>query len=309
VVYAGAIVLVEPGYLVLVRTWLGLYGQYLRNVLWYAMFPDWRALLPMLAIGGLAALSARGEAKPVHQVLVLASLGFWLGAVLQRKGFTYHHLTGGGLAFLALVLTGIASVVRRVRRPSELVIWIARGAVVGVVVWSTSVVVGEVAGRRLPAHLDPAYPQLRATVQALGRGQPLLVLSSNPAVGWPLTLEAEAIWAMPFMSQWQFPALYGEQLWRTGGIVHPTPFARRTGVERTFHEVMVESLERYRPTLIVVLAVDSTVWGFGGATRIDYLGYFGSDPRFRRIMESYRELPPHGRYRLFQRRVEAGSRR
>ena len=142
-------------------------------------------------------------------------------------------------------------------------------------------------------------------VQELVRGRPILALSSNPAAGWPLALEAGAIWGSRFMSQWQLAALYHDQLWRERGVVRPRPLEDRTGVERTFHEAMIADLERYRPTVIVVLAVDSSVRGFGGATRIDYLGYFGSDPRFLRIMAGYDELQRLGRYRLFRRRDPA----
>jgi hypothetical protein len=74
------------------------------------------------------------------------------------------------------------------------------------------------------------------------------------------------------------------------------------GIERVFHETMIEDLDRYQPRLILVLQVDSLVWGHGGATRLDYLAYLMPDPRFRQILSRYEDLGTNGRYGVYRRR-------
>lgn len=300
--YGVSILTVTPAYLAAALDWAPLYARYLRNSGIAILFPVWWSILPVAAATAVLALATKRRLGPAPFILLLASLGFWGGAVLQMKGLGYHYLTAGGLGFLVLALAGAGPGLGGVRRPSDLVLWLARATALVVVVWSLVVLLEEGAGRRPASHLDPRYQGLKTAVRELADSKPILVFSSNPAAGWPLTLEAGARWGSRFMSQWPLAGLYRDQLGQGPGVIRARPFPLRDGIERTFHEAMIADLLRYRPAAIVVLSVDSTERGFGGATRIDYLDYFGSDPRFVRLFAGYEEVGAFGRYRLFRRR-------
>jgi len=303
--YLASVVVLEPGYFRLAVTWADLYGRYLRQYfVYFAMFPNVWGVLPVFAALVLLAASLQGKRLPLHEVLLAASLGFWCAAVLQGKGLSYHHLPGAGYAVLLVGAVAMQPGRSGFSRPSDLILVLARAVSLAVPLIAGLALGLDLAVRRVPGDRDRDASRLLEIVRREAAGRRILVLSTNPASGWPLTLEAGARWGSRFMSQWQLAALYHDELWTVGGVVRPRPYSERRGVERIFHDAMIADLQRYKPQLILVLQVDSTVGGFGGATRIDYLSYFGSDLRFRAIIAGYDSMATVGRYRVLRRRED-----
>ena len=168
------------------------------------------------------------------------------------------------------------------------------------------------ANSRTPARVVTARtqtPALLPVVKQLAGGQPIIVLSSNPAMGWPLARDADTKWASRYMSLWPLPALYHRELWtRPFRIVRARDAKVTSDFEREFRDEVIQDLQRWRPRLIVIPIPDSTVAGWGGAFRFDYLEYFNTDPRFRELMLEFAPAERVGPYQLWIRREGLSNR-
>jgi hypothetical protein len=149
---------------------------------------------------------------------------------------------------------------------------------------------------------DPDLSRLIPVVRREAEGQPILVLSSNMASGFPLTTYAGADWGMRFPSLWLLVAAYQQQLRRSEPLAYRPP-ERRSGLERVMSNGVVEDFVASRPKLLLVLShgVDRPR---SGVRRIDYLRYFRMDPRFESAFRDYGFLQDVGQYRIF---VRAGG--
>jgi hypothetical protein len=70
--------------------------------------------------------------------------------------------------------------------------------------------------------------------------------------------------------------------------------------ERYLNQAVAEDLARYRPDVIMVLRNARDVPA-NSLRRIDYLAYFGRDPRIARQLRWYRHVEDVGQYRLYLR--------
>lgn len=301
--YLAAVLLLVPDYLPMAVRLAPWYGRYLDNGLAGALVMAGPLLL-LTAVAALAMRLAAARDEALSAALAVAFLGYFLAAIAQRKGFGYHYLaaTCFGVVLLARGWQTLAPL-RRPPRPSAL---IARGGVPLLLVTAGRAALDAADELRHPAaaryRTDPTYPLLLPAVRELAAGQAIVVLSSNPAVAWPLTLDAGTTWASRYMSLWPMPALYHSELWSLPPrVVTPNPPESRPPFERQFLDDVVADLERWPPRLIIVLEPDPTVPGWGGARRFDYLAYFGADPRFERIMAGYRKDRQVGAYTLWVR--------
>jgi hypothetical protein len=302
-VYFFVVLLLVPGYLPMAFRLGPWYDRYLNNgIAITTMLAG-----PVLLVTAFVALAQRAAARqedPLASSLTLTFLGFFAAAILQRKGFNYHFLAASAFGLVLLVRGWQVLDPRLGMRLSSL---LARS---GALLALFTMLRGSAdAARELSRpgadryRTDPTYPRLLPVVKQLAGGQPILVLSSNPAAGWPLTRDANTVWASRYMSLWPLPALHHQQLWtrpyrilrgREGG---PVP-----QFEHDFRNEVMQDLLRWQPRLIIVPVADSTVTGWGGAFRIDYLGYFDADPRFRDFMQDFSPADRIGPYTLWVRR-------
>jgi hypothetical protein len=256
------------------------------------------------AIGaGLALRRYRApDARLFIDVLVVATATLALVAVGQGKGWRYHFLPADILAALLLTLLVAPGVPHRARPVARVYFCLAAGILAAMVL---SVVPTEALrarhpqDRRLDADHDLAA--LLPVVRTVGPGEPVAVFSTNIASSFPLLLETGAKAAFRFPNFWPLVALYDDQI-RGDALVRTRAWERRTPLEQAFSEGLVKDLTRTRPALLLVLQVDTTARGWGGAQRFDYLGYFAATPGFAtKVMPAYRPGGTVGSYALYWR--------
>ncbi len=303
ILYFLAVVLLVPGYLPMAIRLKPWYDRYLNNGIAVT------TLLagPVLLLTSLVALAQRAAARredPLTSCLCLAFLGFFAAAILQRKGLNYHFFPAAAFG-LVLVVRGW-QVLDPGRKPGLSSLGARSGALLAlfVVLFGSADAVRELSTPGADRYrTDPTDPRLLPVVKELAGGQSFLVLSSNPATGWPLTRDANAIWASRYMSLWPIPALYHQELWtRPFRILRARDGGTAPQFEREFRNEVMQDLLRWQPRLIVVPVTDSTVAGWGGALRIDYLEYFNADARFRDFMRDFSPADTVGPYILWLRR-------
>lgn len=310
--YFLAVLLFVPDYLpmaVRLRPW---YDLYINNgIAGTILLADPLTLFAVLAI--LALRISTPIEDGLTTALSTVFLGFLAAAILQRKGFDYHFVGAACFGLLAIVRGWqvLATAGRvwpgpnktPVARPRPSLV-MARASILLVVAFVSRGLID--AGRELADpgdrryRTDPTYPRLLPVVKELAGGEPIVVFSSNPASGWPLTLDAGARWASRYMSFWPLPAIYDGQLWgNPTRIVDPNPVEQQSAFERRFIDEVIDDLERWAPRLIIVLRPDSTERQWGGAYRFDYVRHFHSNPRFAEVMGRYQERGSVGRYTIW----------
>ena len=258
----------------------------------------------MIAFAQWAAMVERDK---LSDVLRVACVGFFVAALLQRKGFVYHFLPATCYG-LVLVARGCQMPRRSTSLRPSLILARAGPLIVALIVITSGIdaareAVDPHADRY---HADPAYADLLRSVREGGGGAPIVVLSSNPASAWPLTLDAGVRWGSRYMSLWPLAGLYDTELWsRPYRTVEPRPPSRRPAFETRFVDEVVSDLASSAPGLIIVLNPDSTMKDAGGATRIDYLRYFQRDTRFANLFAPYIPWRQVGRYTLWIRRQDS----
>ena len=307
-IYVAAVLVLTPGYLPFALAVRPLYQTYLNNGVVGAIVLALITPLPLFLLAALAHWNVDREPDAVRDVLLAATLGFFFGAIAQQKGWRYHYVAALGYGFMLLA----AVVLRSVKRPSRqvsvmisaMVVRLSWLVVLGVTISVSAATLLELrAADQSQYREDPNLDLLLPVVRREAAGQRIMVFSSNPASGWPLTTEAGALWSSRYLHLWQLAALYHHELWDQDGPVVFRTLPQRTGLERQFHDAVIEDLERYSPRLLVVLELDDAMRSAGGAARLDYLKYFGEDPRFVRFFSNYDDIGRVGLYRLYRRRA------
>jgi hypothetical protein len=304
ILYAAVVLLLTPDYLPMALTLRPLYSSYLNNGIEGTLFLGLHTPWPWFLFVALAHWHVDRRPDASRSVLAAATLGFFLGAVLQQKGLGYHFLAANGFGFLLLVAVVLRTAGGLLWYPSAVIVRLGWLLVPALVLSASASTLLEIrAPDRTAYNADPSLDLLVPVVRREAAGGRIMVLSSNPASAWPLTTEAGTEWSSRYMSLWPLAALYHDQLVADdhGPIVFQ-PLAKRVGPERQFHDAVIDDLDRYRPRLLVVLERNESVGGAGGAARLDYLAYFGEDPRFVQFFADYRDIGEVGLYRLYRRR-------
>jgi hypothetical protein len=300
--YLVLVFLLVPYYVPMAIRLAPVYQAYLYNPAATVLLMAGPVLLFMPGFA-LAARANGPASDPLRDALTLGFLGFLAAAVLQQKGLDYHFLAAEGAGFLLLVRVWQTRPLRLGWKPSALVLRLGFCLILGIPVLRLMTLAKQItAPGGLRYYADPDYPEVLSTVGRLAGGQPILSLSSNMNDGWPLALELGVRWGSRYMHFWPMAAAYHDEiLARPLGVVRPRPYSKRSGQERAFSDELVEDLERFRPMVLIVVQPDSIEVLGGHARRFDYMGYFGSDPRFNRILRNYREAARVGIYRLLVR--------
>ena len=143
---------------------------------------------------------------------------------------------------------------------------------------------------------------LSTIVQREAAGKPIFVLSASSYPGFHLISRGRAQWPYRFWSLWPLPGLYRD----------PDPVTRKHAYrsldssqapERFVFDAVVSDFVRNPPHIVIVDA-GSPKHGWiqrEGSGGFDYLAYFGRDPRFASAFQTYEELPPIARFRIFRR--------
>lgn len=302
--YAAGVVLLTPAFFrvaLLLGPAYNRFGHYsFFTVLWTA---TGATLCFVAALAGVA-LYRQARHQALWLVVLIGLAASYVAGAAQLKSWTYHFLPARTLALILLGLAVIDS-----RRPFTLAVQRLYGAVAFGVL-GTSVLWAFAAGLLRVAQRDPVRTserqQLDRLVEAVRRHAPprgsLYVFSYTIGSSFPLVNYSDLRWASRFPHLWIIEAVYHDQLHADA----PMSFHEKAEMgpaERYLNDAVFEDLARYRPDVLLVLRHARDV-PENALRRIDYLGYFGRDPRIAVELGHYRLAEDVGQYRLY---VRAGT--
>jgi hypothetical protein len=145
--------------------------------------------------------------------------------------------------------------------------------------------------------------QLHQLVEAVQRHAPrdgsLYVFSYTINSSFPLVNYSNLRWASRFPHLWIIEAVYHDQLHAAAPLRYRSR-AEMGAAERYLNDAVYEDLARHRPDVVMVLRNARDVQE-NALRRLDYLGYFGRDPRIAAELRRYRFAEQVGQYRLYVR--------
>jgi len=303
--YSVAILLWAPGYLRLVRLLAGPYARFLYVPFWELLIRGPGALLTVFAVLASVSLQRYVRRAALLRVFTLGALACLVAGAAQQKGFSYHFYPAIALSTLVL---GVAVLESRdsVRNWVSSVYRVIALSVVATVVL-VACVNAAVSTVRPPRDLEQRnMEQLVPVVRTRARGEGVYVMSYNISSAYPLLNYAGARSASRFAQLWILASAYMDQLKGTQPLRYHTP-SEMSPSERFLNRAVLEDLQDQRPKLLIVLqhARDLPINGF---RRLDYVAYFGRDPRIKRIFEDYQLVTELEGYVVYE-RVTAGAQR
>lgn len=221
-------------------------------------------LLAMLAV---FAFTRSGKSDPAFRVLIAAAFGFAISYYVQLKGWAYHSYP-----MLALIVA--AAVIAFVRRWPEA----ARGE-------NTMERLRRLASALLIALLAGAsflwfsfFVDMRALNETVARAAPrgtILSISSDIAVGHPLTREVGGTWVGRVCSQWIAAGALALKL----GTGDPVLRAKLDAYEARDRTMLREDIRNRKPDIILVDRI-----------RFDWLRWAERDAALASELANYRPL-------------------
>ena len=297
--YIVAVITLTPDYIRLVLLLGGTFTSYLRSspLLLLLLAPG----AVLTAFAALAAIATRGagDESRARAVLTVAMLGSFLAAIAQQKDLRYHFYPSFALATVVLGLVaaqppshaGVSA-----RSYSAIAKWVV--AAVALVVLAGAVL-GALGGSRAERRRRAEFRELSEAVETRAWGEPIGVLSYHMGSAFPLVNYAHVGLASRFACLWILPATYWDALSGAGPIrYHAT--AEMQPSERLFDQAVGEDLLRARPRLLLILRPfpDERRYGF---RRLNYVAYFGRDPRLSEFFSGYQFVAAAGQYDLYER--------
>lgn len=301
--YALAVLGLTPEYVAVVRRLGGAYLSFLRNPpIMTLLFGD-GARLPLVALLAAVALRRRCTYSVAVTGLGVAIVGSLLVGIIQGKGWSYHFYPAFGVSLLLLGL-----LVATVTRPLP---WLAPriygvvsyGLLVAVLLGSITMGAWKVIHPKGPAvEPYPGFWDLAALVRARAAGQPVMVLSYNMRSAWPLIPYARAEYPLRYPHLWMLWVLYHDQFERAEPLAY-RPAGTEPPLEHELKNAVVADFERSLPRLLIALSSARDLPG-NDARRLDYLEYFGRDPRFARQLSFYTYVATLGQHDVYERLPE-----
>ncbi|HZF36414.1 MAG TPA: hypothetical protein VE914_21655 [Candidatus Angelobacter sp.] len=215
-----------------------------------------------------------GAADRQSDALAIASAGFFVGYVLQSKGWDYQLLPAGVTIFLAMawILTTLlarATPANQARRPQ-------------LIAWTTAALaLLALAPMIRGPFTNPFTDKLLPIVEKYASGGAIYGFTSHVWVGFPLVNEAGVGWSSRFPTQWLLPGAR-EQL---AGAANLDPDRKRKlqEIEQYVTDAVAVDFGRLPPDLVIV----DTDNPYMREANFDYIAYFQRDPRFARLWQSY----------------------
>jgi hypothetical protein len=299
--YAAGVAILTPQYFDLVRLLGPAYAGFGREPFLHVLVTAPGTTVCYLAALAGAALLRVSKHRTLWAVLLVALVASFVAGVAQLKGWGYHFYPA---RVFALVLLALA--VLDIRRPlvrSVQQVYAAAAFAALAAGLLLSVEEGIIRVR----HRDPARQAeqvlLDELVAAVRRRTPpggsLYVFSYTIGSSFPLVNYSGVRWASRFPHLWIIEAAYQDQLHAPRPLRFHTP-AEMDGAERYLNDAVYEDLTRNRPDVLMVLkhARDTMA---NSLRRVDYLAYFGRDPRIAGALGQYRLAEEVGQYQLYVR--------
>jgi hypothetical protein len=305
--YAAAVATLTPQYFDIVRLLGSAYGGFGRDPFVHVLITAPGTTVCYLAVLAAVALRRESKHRMLWTVLLVAMVGSFLAGAAQQKGWDYHFYPSRVFATVLLALA-VLDVRRPLARAVQQVYAAAAFAALAVSLL-LSVEQGIIRVRHRDAAREAEQRQLDELVAAVRRHLPqggsLYALSYTIGSSFPLVNYSGARWASRFPHLWIIEAVYQEQLHATRPLRFHTP-AEMGRAERYLNDAVYEDLTRYRPDVLMVLKHARDTVG-NSLRRVDYLAYFGRDPRIAGALSGYRLAEEVGQYLFYVRAASAGQ--
>jgi hypothetical protein len=305
VTYGLAVLSLTPEYLRLVVLAAGAYNRFLYDSFVHLLVTGPGASLSLVALLAFVALRRRAGHAALWDFLAIGVLACFLGGAVQQKGLRYHFYPSFALA---IVLLGLAATDARSplgRGVQRIYRVVARG-----VVATTVVIVGlQGVGQIATAGRDDEtarFEQLVDVVRGRAAGGRVFVMSYHIKSAYPLVNYSGVASASRFPQLWMLAAEYLDDLKADRPLRYHRP-DEMSPTERYLNAAVLADFEARRPEVLVVLrhARDLPLNAY---RRLDYLAYFGRDPRMARILGRYQHVTDIGEYAVYERLAEGRAR-
>jgi hypothetical protein len=299
--YAAGVAILTPQYFDLVRLLGPAYAGFGRDPFLHVLVTaPGTTVCYLAALAGVALLRA-SKHRTLWAVLLVALVASFVAGAAQQKGWGYHFYPSRVFALVLLALA-VMDIRRPLARPVQQVYAAAAFAALAV-----SLLLSVEEGIVRVRHRDPAREaeqrQLDELVAAVRRHTPrggsLYVLSYTIGSSFPLVNYSAVRWASRFPHLWIIEAVYQDQLHAPRPLRFHTP-AEMDRAERYLNDAVYEDLTRNRPDVLMVLKHARDTVG-NSLRRVDYLAYFGRDPRIAAALKRYRLAEEVGQYLLYVR--------
>jgi len=297
--YIVAVVTMTPDYVRLVLVLGGAFTTYLRSPPLYLLLLAPGAVLTAFAALAVIATRGAGDDSRARAVLAVAMLGSFLAGVAQQKDLRYHFYPSFALATLVLGLVAVQAI-SRVGVSARFYSGIAKYVVVAVaLVGLGGAVLDSLGGSQAERRRRAAFGELLEAVRTRARGEPIGVLSYHMGSAFPLVNYAHVGLASRFACLWLLPGTYADALLGGGPIRYRTP-AEMQAPERLLNQAVTEDLLSARPRLLLILRPfpDERRYGF---RRLNYVEYFGREPRLANLFAGYQLIAANGQYDIYER--------
>ncbi len=252
-------------------------------------------VLPLLP---LAVIAWRLPAARLSRAMIALTFVATAAGLLQGKGWDYHFFAARGalvLTFGAVIAEGAAHIAPLARlRWAPLAI--ATTAVALIFAFS-GVLNPPFKGPRNFA--NTAASRFLPVVQANAAGKPVLWLTTSIYPQFPVLNYTESRLAMPFMSLWVLPAVYGADS-APGGALAYHATTTMSGAEQLVWRSVIDGFTKSHPALVLVEQA-SREGAFRGLP-FDYLDYFLRDPAFAAEWSNYAPLTKVDNVTIYRRR-------
>jgi hypothetical protein len=300
-VYLTGVAFLTPDYPKLVRLLGPAYFGFGHDAFLHVLVTAPGTAVCYLAVLAWTALRRQARHRDLWSVFLVAVVASFLAGASQQKGWGYHFYPS---QVFALVLLALA--VLDVRRPlvrlvPRLYAAVAFATVGATVFASTRTAIAWIRHRDPARESDEA--QTRELIRALRRHMPpggsLYILSYTIESSFPLVNYSGVRWASRFPCLWIIEAVYQDQLYAPSPLRFNRP-EQMGPAERYLSDAVYADLARYRPGVLLVLRHARDVQG-NGVRRVDYVSYFGRDPRIAGVLRHYRLADEVGQYLLYVR--------
>lgn len=260
---------------------------------WQVLFTE--RLMPAWVLLAVLGPLAFWRGPPLARVVALATLGTFLSAWVQKKGWSYHVLPVkllGGL--LAAILA--AHWAGRALAPARAETAAPRAAVLAAAVLSFFHLMGSEAPYRQITWSWSRAGIVTRELQDSALGERLLVLSPDVFPVYPALNYTEAQSTLRTMTLWLLQGVYQECPRNGAQYREPWEMSR---TEFFVYRTVAEDFARTPPA--AVLVADNAGIQRCGGRRFDLIAYFSRHPLFAETFSHYRKTSAFEGYRLFRR--------
>jgi hypothetical protein len=278
--YVGYVAIWTPAYFALAKLMVIAYPAY--------NSPATKLVISFLPPFALAAVlwfvlvrSSRQASAPAVNVLLVASVGFLIGALTQLKGWYYHMLPG------YLSLCGTCVLFLALQTPAASVRWVARWLSVGI---PTAFILLGVARASYFRRQTVENSDIAQIIRGGGHGAFLAITSSMGGV-FPGVNEMGVDWASSSPMQWMAPA--------TVKLSQGTPQQRQEAeaLRAISSRLMAEDLEKWKPqTIAIRTGPDQAL-----SSSFDWISFFSSNKNFATLWAGYCAEGHRGVWNVYRR--------